>query len=263
MHRMERLFGEWVIKHRVIVIVLTLIVVGVAASGLRHLGFDNDYRAFFKKGNPELIAFNEVENTYTKSDNVFILIAPNKGDVFQPTVLGLIEEMTQESWQMPYSRRVDSLQNFQNTYAEEDDLVVEDLYEEANNLTAEDIQRLKKVALSDPLLFKRMVSEDGRVTAINIVLEYPKLNPNEELKEVVSTTRQLVKDFEAKYPEVSFYVTGVSFLNTSFVEAGQSDVMKLVPISFALMMVFMFLLLRSISAVFGVMLVIIFSDLRP
>ncbi|PHS72902.1 MAG: RND transporter [Cycloclasticus sp.] len=261
MHRMERFFSEWVIEHRVIVIFLSIILVGAAASGLRHLGFNNDYRAFFGEDNPELIAFNQVENTYTKSDNVFIVIAPNEGDVFQPAVLGLIEDMTQEAWQMPYSRRVDSLQNFQNTYAEEDDLIVEDLYEGASELTASDIQRIKKVALSDPLLFKRMVSEDGRVTALNIVLEYPKLDAGKELKEVVDTTRQLIKDYEAKYPGVRFYVTGVSFLNTSFIEAGEGDVMTLVPISFVLMMMFMFFLLKSPSAVFGVMLVIIFSDI--
>ena len=170
MNRLERFFGEWVIKYRVMVILLTLILVGAAASGLRHLGFDNDYRAFFGEDNPELIAFNEVEKSYTKSDNVFIVIAPKQGDVFAPKVLGLIEEMTQDAWQMPYSRRVDSLQNYQNTYAEDDDLIVEDLYEEVNSLTDEDIQRIKKVAETEPLLFKRMITEDKRVTAVNLSL---------------------------------------------------------------------------------------------
>ncbi|HIG78564.1 MAG TPA: RND family transporter, partial [Cycloclasticus sp.] len=80
MHRVERFFSEWVIQHRVIVILLSIILIGAAASGLRHLSFNNDYRAFFGEDNPELIAFNEVENTYTKSDNVFIVISPNGGD---------------------------------------------------------------------------------------------------------------------------------------------------------------------------------------
>jgi predicted RND superfamily exporter protein len=261
MHRFESYFSEWVIKHRAIVILLSVIIVGATGSGLRHLGFDDDYRAFFNENNPELIAFNEVENTYTKSDNVFIVISPKTGDIFVPKVLGLIEEMTQDAWQMPYSRRVDSLQNFQNTYAEEDDLIVEDLYEEANDLSTADIRRIKEVSETDPLLFKRLVSEDGRVTAINIVLEYPKIDSGKELKEVVVMTRQLIKDYEAKYPSVNFYVTGVSLLNTSFVEAGESDVMTLVPISFVLMLLFMYFLLKSPSAVFGVMMVIIFSDL--
>jgi len=261
MNRLEQFFSEWVIKHRFIVILFSLIIVVTAASGLRYLGFNNDYRAFFGPDNPELIAFNEVENTYTKSDNVFIVIAPKNGNIFAPKILGLVEEMTQDAWQMPYSRRVDSLQNFQNTYAEDDDLVVEDLYEEASELTASDIQRLKKVALTDPLLFKRMVTADGRVTAVNIVMEYPKQRPNEELKEVVETTRVLIETYEAQYPDVNFYVSGVSFLNTSFIEAGEGDVKKLVPISFVLMMIFMFFLLKSPSAVFGVMLVIILSDI--
>jgi predicted RND superfamily exporter protein len=261
MNRLENFFAERVIEHRVIVILISLILVGVAASGLRHLGFDNDYRAFFGPDNPELIEFNKVEASYTKSDNVFIVIAPKEGDIYQPVVLGLIEEMTQDAWQMPYSRRVDSLQNFQNTYSEDDDLIVEDLFEGANTLEGDDLKRIQKVASNDPLLFKRMVSEDGRVTAVNIVLEYPKVDASQELIEVVATTRQLVKDYEAKYPNVDFYVTGVSFLNTSFVEAGEGDVKTLVPISFVLMLLFMFFLLKSPSAVFGVMLVILFSDM--
>ena len=91
MNRLERFFGEWVIKHRAIIILFSVIIVGAAGSGLRHLGFDNDYRAFFNEHNPELIAFNEIENTYTKSDNVFIVIAPKTGDVFAPKILGLAE----------------------------------------------------------------------------------------------------------------------------------------------------------------------------
>ena len=260
MHRMERFFSEWVIKHRFIVIIVSLVLVAVAGNGLRYLGFDTDYRAFFGEDNPELLAYNNVESTYTKSDNVFILIAPKEGGVFQPEVLKIIEEMTLDAWQMPHSRRVDSLKNFQNTYAEDDDLIVEDLYEEAEGLSVEDIAEIKRVSLSDPLLFKRLVSEDSGVTAVNITMEYPKLDPANELKIVVDTTRQLVKDYQARYPEVDFYVTGLTFLNTSFVEAGQHDVTKLVPLSFLIMLFFMYFLLKSASAVFGVMLVIIFSD---
>lgn len=261
MHRIENFFCEWILKHRVLVILFSLLLVGVASSGLQHLSFDNDYRAFFNQDNPDLQAYNRLENTYTKSDNVFIVIAPNVGDVFQPDILSLIEEITTDSWQIPYSRRVDSLQNFQNTYAEEDDLIVEDLYGESTDLTKADLEGIKKVALSDPLLFKRMVSEDGRVTAINITIEFPDIDKGKELKDVVASSRNLVKKYQQKYPEVGLYLTGLAFLNTSFVEAAESDVSYLVPISFVIMLIILFCLLKSVSAVMGIMLVIIFSDM--
>lgn len=261
MNKLERFFSTWVIKHRLVVILLALALVASAASGVRFLTFDNDYRAFFGDDNPDLIAFNELEETYTKSDNVFIVIAPKEGDVFQPELLGVIEEMTTAAWQMPHSRRVDSIQNFQNSYAEDDDLIVENLYEEAAALDAKGIAWVKSVAMNDPLLINRMVSADGRVTAVNVTIEFPGVDQTAELSSVVNYSRELVADYKQKHPNVDFYLTGVTFLNNAFVEAGQSDVKTLVPLSFLIMLVFLFFLLRSFSAVFGVMLVIIFSIL--
>jgi len=259
MHRFERYFSDWVVRHRVLIIVLNLLIVVVAGSGLKHLGFNTDYRVFFGDDNPDLIAFNALEATYSKSDNVFILVAPKKGDIFHPSTLSIVEELTESSWQVPYSRRVDSLQNFQNTYAEEDDLVVENLYEGAGKLSESDIQRIKKVALTDPLLFKRIVSEGGLVTAVNVTIEFPGVDREVELSTVVSYSRDIVQQFKTKYPDTDFYITGVTFLNNAFVESGERDVKTLVPLSFLVMIVLLFILLKSISAVIGVMLVIIFS----
>jgi uncharacterized protein len=260
MDRLENYFSGWVIKYRAWIIAVSLMVLIATGNGLQYLGFDNDYRAFFTDDNPELLAYDEVENTYTKSDNVFILIEPKTGDVFQPEILKLIEELTTSAWQTPYSRRVDSLQNFQNTYAEDDDLVVESLYEDATNLVAVDIENVKQVGLSDPLLLKRLVSADGRVTALNITIEYPKVDADKELKAVVSKTREMVSHYQKAYPNVNFYITGIAFLNNAFVEAGENDLSLLVPVSLLLMLVIMFVLLRSISAVIGITLIIIFSD---
>lgn len=259
MQRIETFFSEWVIKHRVSVILVCLLCVFGSASGLRFLGFDNDYRAFFGHDNPDLIAFNAVEETYTKSDNVFIVIAPKQGGVFEPDVLSIVEKMTAAAWQTPFSRRVDSIQNFQHSYAEEDDLIVENLYEEATDLTAGDIRQIKSVALSDPLLVKRLVSDEGTVTAINITIEMPKVDQTTELQSVISSSRTLIADYKAQNPHVDFYVTGVSFLNNAFIEAGQKDVMTLVPISFLMILLFLFFLLKSVSAVIGVMFIIVFS----
>jgi predicted RND superfamily exporter protein len=109
MERLEGYFSQWVIKYRGWIIAVSLLVLLAAGNGVQYLGFDNDYRAFFTDDNPELLAYDKVENTYTKSDNVFILIEPKTGDVFQPEVLKLLEELTTSAWQTPHSRRVDSL----------------------------------------------------------------------------------------------------------------------------------------------------------
>lgn len=260
MERLENYFSAWVLQYRAWIIAVTLIVLVVAGNGLRYLGFDTDYRVFFAADNPELMAYDAVEKTYTKFDNVFILLAPKNGDIFQHDVLKLTEEITTDAWQIPYSRRVDSLQNFQHTYAEDDDLIVESLYEDSTSLQADDIEKIKQIGLSDPLLVKRLVSVDGRVTALNITIEFPKVSPDAELRDVVAKTREMVALYQQKYPTIDIYTTGISLLNNAFVEAGENDLTFLAPISLLLMFVITLVLLRSISAVVGITLVVIFSD---
>lgn len=261
MHRIEQLFSEWVIRHRIAVIVASLVLIAIAGSGVRNLGFTSDYRVYFSPTSPLLLAYNKTEVTYTKSDNIFLALVPKDGDIFNREMLTLVEDLTNDAWQIPFSRRVDSIQNFQNTYAEDDDLVVEDLYSEAESLEPEDFKKIREVALSEPLLNGRIVGIDGKATAINITIQFSGENKEEELRTVVKAARKLIASYQAKYPEIGFHVSGMVFMNGAFVEAGQSDGETLFPISFAIMVIFLVLLLKSLSAVLGVTLVIAFSVL--
>ena len=68
-----------------------------------------------------------MQKVYNKSDNVSFVVVPKDGNVFTPEHLAALKKLTKETWQVPYSTRVDSVTNFQYTYAEEDDMIVEDL----------------------------------------------------------------------------------------------------------------------------------------
>ena len=139
-----------------------------AASGMRLLTFDASYEVFFSERNPQLTAFHAFERVYTRSDNILFVLAPQDGDVFTRETLAAVEWLTQQGWQTPWSRRVDSITNFQHTEAEEDDLYVRDLVEQADSLDAAALRRVRAIALDEPLLLNRLVSPDGSVTAVNI-----------------------------------------------------------------------------------------------
>ena len=63
-------FAEWVIRWRWLVLIGSLAIAMLAGSGGQHLAFNNDYRVFFSEDNPELLAFEKIQRTYTKIDNV-------------------------------------------------------------------------------------------------------------------------------------------------------------------------------------------------
>ncbi|MDM8561883.1 hypothetical protein QUF54_00850 [Candidatus Marithioploca araucensis] len=112
---MIKQYAQWVIRWRYFIILATLILVALATRGFP-LRFDTDYRVFFSEPNPQLIAFDDLQNTYTKNDNVMFVLAPQDGQVFTNKTLEAVEWLTNEAWQISYSIRVDSITNFQYTY---------------------------------------------------------------------------------------------------------------------------------------------------
>jgi uncharacterized protein len=253
-------FGEGVIRYRWWIILGTLALVMSAASGGRFLGFSTDYRAFFSKGNPQLEAFEAIQNTYTKEDNLMIALEPKSGSVFTREFLAVVEEVTQDAWQTPYSIRVDSITNFQHTWADGDDLVVEDLVEDALNLSDGDLERKKHIALNEPLLINRLINPATDMTAVNMTINLPGKSIT-ETPEVVAFARKMADDIRSKHPEVNVYLTGIVFMNNAFSEAGQGDMMTLVPIMYLLVFIIMTLVLRSFLATITTVVVIAFSIL--
>jgi uncharacterized protein len=261
MNWLETNYPRWVLKNRWLIILLSLIFVVIAASGGRLINFTTSYRVFFSADNPQLLAFEALENTYVKNDNVLIVMAPKDGNAFSNEVLSVVEELTEKSWQTPFSNRVDSITNFQHTEAEEDDLIVRDLVTNAPTLSELDLEYVKNIATNEPLLVNRLISETGHVTAINITVQLPGINENTETPEVVSFVRNMVEEARAVHPEIDFYLTGMIMMNNSFAESSKNDMSSIVLTSFGVMLFLLALLVGGFTGTFSTLLVILFSIL--
>lgn len=252
-------FYRSLIRHRYIIAVLLLALVAVATYGAQRLVFKSDYRVFFGKDNPQLQTFERMQKTFAKSDNVLFILVPKSGDVFTPETLQALTWLTQQSWQLPYSTRVDSITNYQHTFAEEDDLIVEDLVLDAASVTDADIARIKQVALSEPLLVHRLVSTDGRVAAVNVSIHFPGINLVEETPEVVAEVRNIRDQLLQRYPDMDVYLTGMVMMNNTFSEASLNDSKTLVPLMFLAVMVLIGVLVRTIGGLLATLVIIVTS----
>ncbi len=259
--KFEANYGVWILRYRWLVILLMLIMVGLAASGGRFLSFTTNYRVFFSDDNPQLLAFEALEKTYSKNDNVMLVITPKDGNVFTPKTLAVIQELTEKSWQIPYSTRVDSITNFQHTFAEVDDLIVQDLVLEPDSLNQQGLDQIRAIALSEPTLVNRLISPNAHTTGINVTIQLPGNDVTRENPEVVHFVRKLADEMRQLYPDVDIRIVGMIMMNHAFTEASQNDMMSVVPISFLLMLVFLGILLRDVTSTIGTLLVIIFSIL--
>ena len=66
--------ADVVIHHPWKAILAMVLITVVGASGMRDLAFANNYRVFFGADNPELQAFETFQNTYTKNDNLLLVV---------------------------------------------------------------------------------------------------------------------------------------------------------------------------------------------
>ena len=263
-------YAAGVTKFRWVIAILTVIVVMFAAMGGKNLFFNNDYRIFFSPEDERLQAFENLQNTYTKNDNVLMVFAPKDGVVFKPKTLAAIEDVTERAWKTPYSMRVDSLSNYQHSESIQDDMSVGDLYEEGQSLSDADIKRIKGVALSEPLLLHRLISEKAHVSAINITMEFPveeqneqgemiKADPTKQGEKVVTSVRALQDYVKQTYPEMEVYLSGIVMMNNAFGEATIYDMSHLLPLAILLILIMVFLLLRSVTGTVITLVVILFS----
>lgn len=261
MNWLEKSYPKWILNHRWSVIIFCLFIVAAAASGARLITFTTNYRVFFSDENPQLLAFDAMENTYAKNDNVLFVIAPDDGNVFTRETLSVVEELTKKAWQIPYSNRVDSITNFQHTEAEEDDLIVRDLVTNAASLSDEELGKIKHTAINEPLLVHRLISKNGQATGINVTVQMPRLDEASETPEVANFARKMADEIHASYPDIKIYMTGMVMFNNSFSESSKNDMGFIVPISFGVMLFLIALLVGGFFGTFVTLLVILFSIL--
>ncbi|EGR0058210.1 efflux RND transporter permease subunit [Vibrio vulnificus] len=238
-------------------LIISLIAIVATAMGAKNLYFRGDYNIFFDGSNAQLQAFDEIQTTFAKTDNIALVLAPKSGDVFDQRTLTQIQEMTEQAWQVPYSSRVDSLTNYQHTEAVDDDLLVEDLLYQSYSLTAERIAKVRTIAMSEPLLVNALVSEKGDVAVINITMQMPGVDETAEVNEVVAYVEQMLSHYRAQYPDVTIYKAGIIAMNHSFAMAAQNDSATLVPTMLLVILVFLTLMLRSFLSVLATLVVII------
>jgi predicted RND superfamily exporter protein len=250
---------NWLSRWRYGLIFLILLLVIWAASGMQFLQFKSDYRMFFSEDNPQLLAFEKLQDTYSKSDNVLFVIAPKDGKVFTVEVLAMLEKMTEMAWQIPFSSRVDSITNFQYSRAVEDDIIVEDLIFEAEKLTASRLEELEKIAINEPLLVNNLISPKAHVTGINVILQLPGKDQNSEIPKVVQFARDLAAKMREQYPNIDIYLTGGAMMDNAFGEISASDMQQLVPIMFIVLLITLGLLLATITGIVTTTIIIVFS----
>lgn len=252
---------RWVIAQRKWLTVITFLAVAIITFGASKLTFTSDFRTYFGPDNPQLLAFENMERTFSKQENVFFYIRAKEGDIFTNRGLALIETLTNKGWELPHSQRVTSLQNYQHTDVEEDELMIDYLYEEAMDLDSSKLQRIKDITFNEPTMIHRLISEDGASTGITVRTVLPEEMTREASGEVVNAARDLANTLRPEYPDFDIMIGGSLASNVTMGEAIKQDIENLLGLSYLIMIIAMVILLRTFSGMILTLMIISFSVL--
>ena len=253
---MQNLYINIVTKHYKIVIAVTIILMFLPMFGLKYIDFSTDYRKFFGGEDPHVNAFDDLQGSYAKYDNVMLVIEPENGKVFSTEILSVIEKATESAWKIPYTTRVDSITNFQHSFSHDDELIVENLVTNSNSLSNEKLEKIREIAINDPLTVNRIVSANGQYTGININIKLPQELLNKAVPEVVSAIRQLSANIQAEPSIKKVYLSGTVMINNAFLEITKKDLLTLMPVMFVLIIIALILLTQSTSSAFATFLIV-------
>ena len=253
---LDRYFAV-ILRRRWLVVVVAVLLMLVVTAGARFIVVTNDYRIMFGEGNPQLAAFDSLENTYSESNTALIAIAPREGSVFTRETLGTIEELTEAAWRAPYSSRVDSLTNYSHSEAFEDDLIVEPLVEDAQSLSDVDLARIERIATNSIDIVGRLVSHDGKVAGLAINFVLPE-NLDAAVVEITDFLNALLDQTRERHSDIDLYLTGDVVMNRAFADATQDDIRTLSPIMFFVIVAATAFLLRSVFGTLSIVVVLVF-----
>ena len=250
-------YTAFTLRYRWLVLASAVVAMLVLTAGVHFITISNDWRDMLDKDNPQLVAFDALEDTYTATNAALVAVAPKGGSVFTREALGAIEELTEAAWRVPSSTRVDSLTNYNHTESVEDDLNVARLVDDAGSLSDDDLARIKDIALNEPSIAGRLVSHDGRVAGLVISFALPEHSDAAEIR-ILNYVRGLLDEARAAHPDIAYHVTGNVFVNRVLSKAAQDDMGILAPAAFLVIVSVAAVLLRSLFGTLSLVLVLLF-----
>ena len=246
-------------KSALVVLFICLSLTSICIVGLKDMGLASDYKIFFDDNDTDLQTLELMDATYTATDNVFIMIKPKQGQIYNIETLSLVYQLTDRLWHTPFSTRVDSLTNYPFSWTEGDNIEIEELLYEQEQLDLARLNFIKRAAEGEIDLIDSLVTSDGLYTAINVTTLLPGENHKAEILAIMQAVEADIQEFELRYPEHSFYVTGLVTMNGAFFKAAKADFITLIPLMIVFVLVAAGVILGSAQAALSILVVLVLS----
>jgi|LSQX01.1.fsa_nt_gb predicted RND superfamily exporter protein len=225
----------FILKHRIAVIVITIILTLISAWELRKIEINSDVTTYLPADDPSVKLFNDISQEYSSSWTAVLIL--ESLEVFTKENLEEISLLSQELQRLEGIDYVVSLTNILDIRTDEFGFEIGRLIDEYElPSTNEELEQLKQYVLGQKL-YKHLVSEDSKHTLIvcQISADYDKNSIAREIKD-------LVKNFDISQ---KVYFEGIPFQVLSIMDFIVQDLLLLTPLIIIVILIMLYIGFRS------------------
>ncbi|MDF1877257.1 MMPL family transporter [Sulfurimonas sp. SAG-AH-194-L11] len=272
-----RVMGVTITKHPKKIILLMLLVSILIISNLRFITIDTSTEGFLKVNDPALIRYEAFKEQFGQDEKIMVIVEAK--DIFSMATLSKLQKLHNALEEnVPHLNDITSIINARNTRGEGDRLIVEDLF--ANFPTTQSaLEAIKKTALNNAM-YKNLLYNDAH-TFTTIILEpsaYESVEGADDLdgfgessasdndaeflsdpskSEMVRAADKIAATFNSD--DFNVFVAGSLAVNDYNKQSVQKDMQKFVKLVLLMMMIFLFVVFRRISAIFLPIFIVLIS----
>ncbi|HIP20220.1 MAG TPA: RND transporter [Sulfurimonas sp.] len=272
--RLEQM-GGFITRNPKKIILLMLMISILIISNLRFITIDTSTEGFLKSDDPALVRYEAFKEQFGQDEKIMVIVEAK--DVFAMQTLKKLQTLHNElANNVPHLNDITSLINARNTRGEGDRLIVEDLMENFPQTQA-DLAKIKETALNNAMYKNLLYNEAHNFTTI--ILEpsaYESRQGADDLagfaaedeeeaefltdpskSEMVRAANTIAQKFNSD--DFNVYVAGSLAVNDYNKQSVQKDMQKFVKLVLLIMMLFLFVVFKRISAVILPIFIVIIS----
>ena len=195
--RFFRPYAQWIITHRLVVIIAILGITAFLITRMGNLQMDSNPDLWAPQKHAYVETTNQLDKIFGGRNYTVIGIVPKQGDIYQPQVLAKIKRLQEEIEQLPHAVRHNVLsfaaRKVKQIKGGPEGMEVRPMMETVPQTPAE-IEKFKEAVASMPFYYNALVSPDGKAAAIIADFKQDEKTPNflilnEGLHKVVNRER--------------------------------------------------------------------------
>lgn len=200
--RFFRPYAQWIISHRLYVVIVILGITAFLMSRMGHLQMDTNPDLWAPQTHPYVETTNQLDKLFGGRNYTVIGIVPKQGDVYQPQVLAKVKRIQEAIELSSHAVRHNVLsfaaRKVKSIKGGPEGMEVRPMMETVPQTPAE-VEKLRAAVASMPIYINALVSPDGK--AVSVIADFKQdektpnfISLNEELHKIVDRERDATVD---------------------------------------------------------------------